>query len=173
MMRSTWCATRCAPSPPPQAASPAPQPAPKPAPAPATGSLFFVADADTPPSVTRSLFEPVVTPVKPADDVAQDAFLVGFEQIAEYRGEGSFGGWIKKTAARLYLRSEVVRIETFGTYACRDVRGTGGTIAGAVVARVTGVLVAFVHHRQHRGMECGGQAVLDLVFHTHVRSTPF
>ncbi len=39
-----------------------------------------------------------------ADDVAQDAFLVGFEQIAEYRGEGSFGGWIKKTAARLYLR---------------------------------------------------------------------
>ncbi|KSB91621.1 RNA polymerase subunit sigma-70 [Caulobacter vibrioides] len=39
-----------------------------------------------------------------ADDVAQDAFLVGFEQIADYRGEGSFGGWIKKTAARLYLR---------------------------------------------------------------------
>ncbi|MFT4253829.1 MAG: RNA polymerase sigma factor [Caulobacter sp.] len=39
-----------------------------------------------------------------ADDVAQDAFLVGFEQIAEYRGEGAFGGWIKKTAARLYLR---------------------------------------------------------------------
>ncbi|MEL1264311.1 ribonuclease E [Pseudoxanthomonas putridarboris] len=27
-----------------------------------TGSLFFVADADTPPSVTRSLFEPVPTP---------------------------------------------------------------------------------------------------------------
>jgi RNA polymerase sigma factor (sigma-70 family) len=39
-----------------------------------------------------------------ADDVAQDAFLVGFEQIADYRGEGAFGGWIKKTAARLYLR---------------------------------------------------------------------
>ena len=40
--------------------------------APATGSLFFVADADTPPSVTRSLFEPVVTPVKPVDEIAQD-----------------------------------------------------------------------------------------------------
>jgi len=39
-----------------------------------------------------------------ADDIAQDAFLVGFEQIADYRGEGAFGGWIKKTAARLYLR---------------------------------------------------------------------
>ncbi|SFV26251.1 ribonuclease E [Pseudoxanthomonas sp. YR558] len=49
----------------------APQPAPKPAPAPATGSLFFVADADTPPSVTRSLFEPV-TPAKPADAPADD-----------------------------------------------------------------------------------------------------
>ncbi|MFT3668444.1 MAG: ribonuclease E [Pseudoxanthomonas sp.] len=47
-----------------------PAPAPKPASAPATGSLFFVADADTPPSVTRSLFEPV-TPAKPADDIAQ------------------------------------------------------------------------------------------------------
>jgi len=45
----------------------APPQAPKPASAPATGSLFFVADADTPPSVTRSLFEPVVAPVKPAD----------------------------------------------------------------------------------------------------------
>lgn len=43
---------------------------PKPISAPATGSLFFVADADTPPSVTRSLFEPVVTPAKPADGIA-------------------------------------------------------------------------------------------------------
>jgi len=53
-----------------EAVAPAPA-APKPASAPATGSLFFVADADTPPSVTRSLFEPVVTPVKAADDIAQ------------------------------------------------------------------------------------------------------
>jgi ribonuclease E len=47
-------------------AAPAP-PAPKPA-APArppvgnTGSLFFTADADTPASVTRHLFEPIPTP---------------------------------------------------------------------------------------------------------------
>jgi len=51
--------------------APAPAPAPKPTPAPATGSLFFVADADTPPSVTRSLFEPV-TPAKPVDAPADD-----------------------------------------------------------------------------------------------------
>ncbi|NCT72256.1 MAG: ribonuclease E [Xanthomonadaceae bacterium] len=53
-----------------EAAVPPPA-APKPVSAPATGSLFFVADADTPPSVTRSLFEPAFTPVKPTDEVAQ------------------------------------------------------------------------------------------------------
>jgi RNA polymerase sigma-70 factor (ECF subfamily) len=39
-----------------------------------------------------------------ADDLAQDAFIVGFEQVADFRGEGSFAGWIKRIAARLYLR---------------------------------------------------------------------
>lgn len=39
-----------------------------------------------------------------ADDLAQDAFMTGFEQVAEFRGEGTFGGWIKKIAARLYLK---------------------------------------------------------------------
>src|SRR3954470_22730823 len=39
-----------------------------------------------------------------ADDVAQDAFLAAFERITEFRGEGTFAGWVKKIAARLYLR---------------------------------------------------------------------
>ncbi len=39
-----------------------------------------------------------------ADDVAQDAFMAAFERIAEFRGEGTFAGWVKKIAARLYLR---------------------------------------------------------------------
>ena len=39
-----------------------------------------------------------------ADDVAQDAFLAAFERIAEFRGEGTFAAWVKKIAARLYLR---------------------------------------------------------------------
>ncbi len=39
-----------------------------------------------------------------ADDVAQDAFLTAFERIAEFRGEGTFTAWVKKIAARLYLR---------------------------------------------------------------------
>src|SRR5690348_402006 len=39
-----------------------------------------------------------------ADDVAQDAFLSAFEQIAEFRGEGAFQAWVKRIAARLYVR---------------------------------------------------------------------
>jgi len=39
-----------------------------------------------------------------ADDVAQDAFLAAFERITEFRGEGTFAAWVKKIAARLYLR---------------------------------------------------------------------
>ncbi len=30
--------------------------------------------------------------------------MTGFEQVAEFRGEGTFGAWIKKIAARLYLK---------------------------------------------------------------------
>lgn len=39
-----------------------------------------------------------------ADDVAQDAFLIGFEQMGDFRGSGSFAGWIRAIATRLYLR---------------------------------------------------------------------
>jgi RNA polymerase sigma-70 factor (ECF subfamily) len=39
-----------------------------------------------------------------ADDLAQDAFLAAFEQIAEFRGEGAFQGWVKRIAARLYVK---------------------------------------------------------------------
>ena len=39
-----------------------------------------------------------------ADDVAQDAFLTAFSRISEFRGEGAFAGWVKRIAARAYLR---------------------------------------------------------------------
>lgn len=39
-----------------------------------------------------------------ADDVAQDAFLLAFEKCAEFRGTGTFSAWIRRIAARLYLR---------------------------------------------------------------------
>jgi RNA polymerase sigma-70 factor (ECF subfamily) len=39
-----------------------------------------------------------------AEDLAQDACLKAFERIATYRGDGSFGGWLNRIAARLYIR---------------------------------------------------------------------
>jgi RNA polymerase sigma-70 factor (ECF subfamily) len=39
-----------------------------------------------------------------ADDVAQDAFLAAFEQIGDFRGDGTFQSWVKRIAARLYVR---------------------------------------------------------------------
>lgn len=39
-----------------------------------------------------------------ADDIAQDAFLVAYERVAEFRGEGTYAGWVKRIAARLYLK---------------------------------------------------------------------
>lgn len=39
-----------------------------------------------------------------ADDVAQDAFLAAFERVSEFRGEGTFAAWVKRIAARQYLR---------------------------------------------------------------------
>ena len=39
-----------------------------------------------------------------ADDVAQDAFIQAFEKCAEFRGDGTFAAWVKRIAARLYLK---------------------------------------------------------------------
>jgi RNA polymerase sigma-70 factor (ECF subfamily) len=39
-----------------------------------------------------------------ADDAAQDAFLTAFSRIGEFRGEGTFAGWVKRIAARAYVR---------------------------------------------------------------------
>lgn len=39
-----------------------------------------------------------------ADDVAQDAFLLAFQKCAEFRGDGTFSAWIRRIAARLYIR---------------------------------------------------------------------
>lgn len=39
-----------------------------------------------------------------ADDVAQDAFIQAFERCSEFRNEGPFSAWVRKIAARLYLK---------------------------------------------------------------------
>ncbi|CAN5158880.1 RNA polymerase sigma factor [soil metagenome] len=83
-------------------------------------------------SAVRGLLRRLGADPATADDIAQDAFLVGFEQIADYRGEGAFGGWIKKTAARLYLRrvkrdSRFVLTETAEDSAPIALDGPGAT----------------------------------------------
>lgn len=55
-------------------------------------------------SAVRALLRRMGASAAAADDAAQDAFLAAFESIAEFRGEGTFGAWVKKIAARQYLR---------------------------------------------------------------------
>lgn len=55
-------------------------------------------------SAVRGLLRRMGAGPAEADDAAQDAFITAFEKIAEFRGEGPFGGWVKKIAARQYLR---------------------------------------------------------------------
>jgi RNA polymerase sigma factor (sigma-70 family) len=39
-----------------------------------------------------------------ADDLAQDAFVTGFQRLGDLRDPAAFAGWIKQIAARLYIR---------------------------------------------------------------------
>lgn len=55
-------------------------------------------------SAVRGLLRRMGAQAAEADDTAQDAFLAAFERIAEFRGEGTFAGWVKRIAARQYLR---------------------------------------------------------------------
>lgn len=55
-------------------------------------------------SAVRALLRRMGAQGAEADDVAQDAFLQAFEKCAEFRGEGTFAAWVKRIAARLYLK---------------------------------------------------------------------
>jgi RNA polymerase sigma-70 factor (ECF subfamily) len=55
-------------------------------------------------SAVRGLLRRMGAEPATADDVAQDAFLTAFERITEFRGEGAFQAWVKRIAARLYVR---------------------------------------------------------------------
>lgn len=55
-------------------------------------------------SAVRALLRRMGADGSTADDVAQDAFLAAFEQIADFRGEGAFQSWVKRIAARAYVK---------------------------------------------------------------------
>ncbi|CAN5173099.1 RNA polymerase sigma factor [soil metagenome] len=55
-------------------------------------------------SAVRALLRRMGAQASEADDVAQDAFMTAFQRCAEFRGEGTFAAWVKRIAARLYLK---------------------------------------------------------------------
>lgn len=55
-------------------------------------------------SAVRGLLRRMGADPAAADDAAQDAFMAGFERVAEFRGEGTFRAWVCRIAARLYIR---------------------------------------------------------------------
>jgi RNA polymerase sigma-70 factor (ECF subfamily) len=86
-------------------------------------------------SSVRGLLRRMGAQAAEADDVAQDAFLTAFERIAEFRGEGAFAGWVKRIAARLYLR-RLQRDKKIGLFADptegRDVEAQPGDADAAI-----------------------------------------
>ena len=70
-----------------------------------------------------------------ADDLAQDAFLAAFEQIADFRGEGTFQAWVKRIAARLYVRRwrKEARLDLGADSEALDAGGAG---EGAAASRI-------------------------------------
>jgi RNA polymerase sigma factor (sigma-70 family) len=79
-------------------------------------------------SAVRHLLRRMGAQAAEADDVAQDAFLAAFERIAEFRGEGTFAGWVKRIAARLYLR-RLQREKRLTAIAAEEGREEAGTAA--------------------------------------------
>ena len=65
-----------------------------------------------------------------ADDVAQDAFMTAFNRIGEFRGEGSFAGWVKRIAARAYLKR--VRRRALDGEAPDEITGGEGDAASRI-----------------------------------------
>lgn len=55
-------------------------------------------------SAVRGLLRRMGADAALADDMAQDAFLQAFERCGEFRGDGTFAAWVKRIAARLYLK---------------------------------------------------------------------
>ncbi|MDP2765215.1 MAG: sigma factor, partial [Brevundimonas sp.] len=55
-------------------------------------------------SAVRGLLRRMGAQPSLADDIAQDAFIQAFERCAEFRGDGTFAAWVKRIAARLYIK---------------------------------------------------------------------
>jgi len=87
-------------------------------------------------SAVRGLLRRMGAAPAEADDVAQDAFLAAFERIAEFRGEGTFQGWVKRIAARQLLRrmQRERRLQALGEEPPEE--AAGASSEGAAAGRI-------------------------------------
>lgn len=65
-----------------------------------------------------------------ADDMAQEAFMIAYERVADYRFDGPFVGWLKTIAARRYLKKvrssqKYVLTDDMSTYEPEALAGEG------------------------------------------------
>ncbi|MGV8930174.1 MAG: RNA polymerase sigma factor [Brevundimonas sp.] len=80
-------------------------------------------------SAVRGLLRRMGAQPSLADDIAQDAFIQAFERCTEFRGEGTFAAWVKRIAARLYIKRVakearyVAQVENDDVAATRDHAG--------------------------------------------------
>lgn len=93
-------------------------------------------------SGVRALLRRMGADAAMADDVAQDAFLAAYERIVEFRGEGAFAGWVKRIAARLYLKrcKRQLRLADFEEETAESPPQTGGDLAAAQRLDLDGAL---------------------------------
>lgn len=87
-------------------------------------------------SAVRALLRRMGADPATADDCAQDAFITAFERIAEFRGEGAFGGWVRRIAARLYVRRFRRRLALDGASELVEAADQGGPGEGAAALKI-------------------------------------
>jgi RNA polymerase sigma factor (sigma-70 family) len=85
-------------------------------------------------TLVRALIRRMGADAATADDVAQDAFLAAYERIGDFRGEGAFGGWVRRIAARLYVRRARRRLKLEAEPSAPEEASAGGE--GAAAARL-------------------------------------
>ena len=86
-------------------------------------------------SAVRALLRRMGAQPSQADDVAQDAFITAFERITDFRGEGTFAGWVKRIAARLYLK-RLQRERRLGELAAESAPADEGQVAADAEAAI-------------------------------------
>lgn len=86
-------------------------------------------------SAVRGLLRRMGAQPAESDDVAQDAFLAAFERITEFRGEGTFAGWVKRIAARQYLR-RLQKEKRLGALASEEAEETAEIAPGDADGRI-------------------------------------